>query len=181
MTYWEPEKRDSCNIGSMTAKNVPVISLYELSAGKLAALLARTASRDLFDIAQIAQIIDSTDRKLRLAYVIYGAKQPKDWRKVTAANISVNTDELADRLIPVLKSAITTSITSAEQYAQELLSKCQAFVEPLLPLTERESQFIGTLREKGIIDPTLLTNDPLLIERIKQDPPLLWRASKAGS
>lgn len=180
VTYWDPVHKDSCSIGTMTAKNVPVISLYELSGGKLAALLARTASRDLFDITQIAKLVDSTDSNLRLAYVVYGAKQPKDWRKVTADDISINADELAERLIPVLSNSIATAITSPKEYAEELLSKCRAFVNPLFPLAEREAEFIGTLREKGVIDPTLLTDDPILIERIKQDPPLLWRASKAA-
>lgn len=180
VAYWEPQKMDSCAIGSLRANNVPIISIYELAGGKLAALLARTASRDLFDATQIAKLVKSTDATLRLAYVIYGAKQPKDWRKVTAKDISVDAEELVDRLIPVLNTSIAASISSPRQYAENLVSQCREFVDPLFPLTGQETDFIATLREKGIIDPALLTDDATLAERIKQDPLLLWRASKAG-
>ncbi len=181
VAYWEPERKNSCALDTVIAKNVPLISLCELTGGKLAALLARTASRDLFDIAQISTLVSSTDPNLRLAYVIYGAKQPKDWRKVTAADITVNTDELAERLIPVLNTSITKEMSSPQAYAEKLLSTCKQFVEPLFPLSDREAEFIQRLRHDGKIEPGLLTDDPVLAERISQDPPLLWRASKAGS
>lgn len=56
---------------------VPVISLYELAAGKIVALLARTASRDLFDVKQLSTKLSSDDPDLRLAYVLYASKQPR--------------------------------------------------------------------------------------------------------
>jgi predicted nucleotidyltransferase component of viral defense system len=181
VTYWEPERKNSCAFDGQLAKNMPVISLYELAGGKLAALLARTASRDLFDIAQLSTLLSSDDQNLRLAYVIYGAKQPKDWRTVTAADITVSAQELAERLIPVLKTSIVQSISSPIAYAEELLTTCKKFVSPFFPLTDKEAEFIQRLRQDGNIDPSLLTDDPAMAEHIKQDPPLLWRASKAGS
>lgn len=181
VAYWEPERKNSCAFDTVIAKNVPIISLYELTGGKLAALLARTASRDLFDIAQISTLVSSADPNLRLAYVIYGAKQPKDWRKVTAADITISTDELAERLIPVLNTSIVQKMSSPQAYADELLATCRKFVEPLFPLSDREAEFIQRLRHEGKIEPDLLTDDPFMAERISQDPPLLWRASKAGS
>jgi predicted nucleotidyltransferase component of viral defense system len=181
VTYWNPTKKDSCAFGELQAKNVPVISLYELAGGKLGALLARTASRDLFDVAQLASLLSPTDENLRLAYVLYGAKQPKDWRKVTMADITVSVDELADRLIPVLNTSIVQSISSPKAYAEELLATCRTFLEPFFPLRQNETEFIEHLRMDGRIIPTLLTADPTMCETIRHDPPLLWRASRAGS
>jgi hypothetical protein len=72
-------------------------------------------------------------------------------------------------------------MSSPQAYAEKLLSTCKQFVEPLFPLSDREAEFIQRLRHDGKIEPGLLTDDPVLAERISQDPPLLWRASKAGS
>jgi len=41
--------RRSAAVGSYSATQIPVLDLHELAAGKLAALLSRRASRDLFD------------------------------------------------------------------------------------------------------------------------------------
>jgi predicted nucleotidyltransferase component of viral defense system len=181
VAYWDPVTKDSCTLGTLSAKNVPLVSLYELAGGKLAALLARTASRDLFDVAQISKLVTATDPNVRLAYVVYGAKQPKDWRKVTLADITVTEQELVERLIPVLNASIARGMSSPKDYANELLSTCKQFCEALFPLKEQEAEFIERLRHEGKIDPSLLTDDPVLAERIVQDPALRWRASKAGS
>lgn len=179
--FWEPSRKNSCDVGGLVANAVPVISLYELAAGKLIALLARTASRDLFDVAELSTLVSSTDKDLRLAYVLYGAKQPKDWRKVTIADITGDVDELAQRLMPVLKTSIIESIESPRAYAEQLISTCRKFLEPLFPLSEKETEFIEQLRVNGKIEPTLLTDDVNMVKRISQDPPLLWRASKKGT
>lgn len=181
VTYWLPQKMNSSTLDSLVAKNVPIISMYELTGGKLAALLARTASRDLFDVAQIATKVSSSDPLMRLAYVVYGAKQPKDWRRVTLDAVRIDATELADRLLPVLNASLTKKIEPPETYAKHLVEDCTTFVAPLFPLTEEESEFIRVLRETGKIEPSLITADEALAAAIRDDPALLWRASKAGS
>lgn len=47
---WPPVITDSHPIGAFTARQVPVLDIHELAAGKLAALFSRSASRDLFDV-----------------------------------------------------------------------------------------------------------------------------------
>ena len=42
-------KTDSKKLGSYQALQIPILDTKELTAGKLSALLTRTASRDLFD------------------------------------------------------------------------------------------------------------------------------------
>ena len=49
-----------------------------LAAGKLAALCARRASRDLFDARELLRT-DLDPTKLRLAFVVYGRLNRKDW------------------------------------------------------------------------------------------------------
>lgn len=49
---WPVTAQDAA-IGYYSAMQIPVLDLHELAAGKLAALLARKASRDLFDAHQL--------------------------------------------------------------------------------------------------------------------------------
>lgn len=177
--YFPPKKMDSIKLGSYTAKDVQVISLPELAGGKIAALFGRRASRDLFDVFQLAQKISSKDKDLRLAYVLYGAKQPKDWRSVTLADLNFDVADVKSLLIPVLNSNITSSIESEDKYAKELIDACRQFLKPLFPLTDEEAEFIRLVREDGSIKPELLTDSKELALWISLDPALTWRASKA--
>jgi len=46
---WEPNHADAGPLGTLPTPAFPILDIHELAAGKLAALLARRASRDLFD------------------------------------------------------------------------------------------------------------------------------------
>jgi len=46
---WPAELADSRRVGSFQATQVRLLDLHEIAAGKLAALLSRNASRDIFD------------------------------------------------------------------------------------------------------------------------------------
>lgn len=58
----------------------PILDPHELAAGKLAALLARCASRDLFDTRELLRPGTLDSGRLRLAFVVYGAVNRVDWR-----------------------------------------------------------------------------------------------------
>ncbi|MBX9695964.1 MAG: nucleotidyl transferase AbiEii/AbiGii toxin family protein [Cyanobacteria bacterium] len=180
ITYWDIEQMNSSSLDSLSAKDVPIISLYELSAGKIVALLARTASRDLFDLQQLSSKLKANDQNLRLAYVLYAAKQPKDWREVTIEDISLSTDDVEKLLFPMVNKTLTDKWGSPAKCAEDLVTSCREFLKSYFPMTEKEAQFIETLRNKGRIEPELLTNDADMSMRMKQDPGLLFRASKAG-
>ncbi len=55
----------------------------ELAAGKLSALLARRASRDLFDAHHFLTRVAFDRRRLRVAFVVYGGINRRDWRTVS--------------------------------------------------------------------------------------------------
>src|ERR1700722_19888056 len=69
---WTLLVQDSRTVGSYRATGTPVLDPHELAAGKLVALLARHASRDLFDTHQLLtqQVLDPEE--LRLGFVLYG-------------------------------------------------------------------------------------------------------------
>ena len=95
---------DSRSLGSWRATGIPVVDLHELAAGKLSALLSRRKARDLFDSRLILAMDDLDLQRLRLAFVVYGAMNRKDWRTVSVADVDVDVDvaELVNQLVPSL-------------------------------------------------------------------------------
>ena len=69
---WQPEMKDSAELGEYSASNVRILCEPELAAGKLSALFSRMQARDLFDAHQ-SLMRDSIDReRLRIAFIVYG-------------------------------------------------------------------------------------------------------------
>lgn len=177
---WPVVVKDSRQIGSFFAKEIPIVSPYELAAGKLKALMSRKASRDLFDANLLLQDGNYDYETLRLALVIFGAMNPKDWRTVDPSSVGFLPDELNAKLIPVLNREQSTKVKADLcAWAEALVKECQSNLSKFFPLTEAESEFIKLLREDGKIDPSLITADTGLQEKISAHPALLWRASKA--
>lgn len=178
---WPVVVKDSCDIGSFSAKQIPVVNPYELAAGKIKALLSRKASRDLFDAHLILQDENFEYEKLRLMLTIYGAMNPKDWRTINPADVGFLTDELKARLLPVLNQGQAAKVSEElNHWAQTIVSECQEYLSKFFPLTDQESEFIRLLREEGKIDPSIITSDKTLSENIALHPALLWRATKAA-
>lgn len=61
----------------------------------------------------------------------------------------------------------------------EKVIRCKKLIAPLFPLRKNEKNFINRLRKDGVIEPQLLTDEPVLSEKIKTHPAILRRAEKA--
>ncbi|AQQ71701.1 Type I restriction-modification system methyltransferase subunit [Limihaloglobus sulfuriphilus] len=70
---WEIQTLNSNLLGSYQAQNIPVVDIHELAAGKLAALFARHQARDLFDAHYILCNQNLDIKRLRTAFIVYGA------------------------------------------------------------------------------------------------------------
>jgi Nucleotidyl transferase AbiEii toxin, Type IV TA system len=79
------------------------LDLHELAAGKLAAFLSRTASRDVFDAVELLRRDDLDPDKLRLGFVVYGGANRKDWRTVSVKDMKLDAAELKSQLLPTLR------------------------------------------------------------------------------
>lgn len=88
--FWPVEALDSRPVGSRQVRQIPVLDIHELAAGKLAALLARGAGRDLFDAHHLLTRHTMDRSRLRTAFVLYGAMNRQDWREVTLDDVQVN-------------------------------------------------------------------------------------------
>ena len=79
--------RDSVELGGYVAKDIQLVDLHEIAAGKLVALANREASRDIFDAWRLAQRTDIDWTKVKNAMVVIGAcARTQDWREAGIEN-----------------------------------------------------------------------------------------------
>ena len=93
---WNPTPAVAKPVGTLPTPAFPILDIHELAAGKLAALLARQASRDLFDAHRLLLRGGLDPQRLRIAFVVYGAMNRKDWRTVSVDNITFEPRELTE-------------------------------------------------------------------------------------
>lgn len=173
---WSVERVDSRPVGSFQAKNIPVVDIHELAAGKLAALLSRTASRDLFDASQLRHVRGLDATKLRLAFVVYGGISRKDWRTVSVDDVTVDVAEADAMLLPLLRGHETPRRSDLARWTQGLAADCHDLLSVVLPLADQELEFLERLNGKGDIASEVLTDDERLQTTIRAHPGLLWKA-----
>jgi len=173
---WDIRAADSPPLGDFNAKSIPVLDLHELAAGKLAALLARGKARDLFDCHRILNMDDLERDRLRIAFVVYGGMNRKDWRTVSIEDVDFDAAELARQLIPNLHIRAIPEQGSPAEYGAHLVEECRKALSVVLPFTDAEREFLDLLLDKGKIDSTILTADTALQQRIQSQPLLEWKA-----
>jgi predicted nucleotidyltransferase component of viral defense system len=107
---WPVVKADSPTFIDAAAKGITLLDEHELAAGKLAALLARGASRDLFDARELLRRSSMDLEKLRLGFVVYGGVNRVDWRTVRADAVTTTTEEVQQRLLPMLCDSLRPAL-----------------------------------------------------------------------
>ncbi|MBF0491369.1 MAG: nucleotidyl transferase AbiEii/AbiGii toxin family protein [Deltaproteobacteria bacterium] len=172
---WSPLLLESKRVCSYSSKKIPVLDLHELAAGKLAALLARQASRDLFDAHLLLTQGNLQRDKLRLGFVLYGAMNRRDWRKISTDDLDYNVHELKNQLIPVLRNGFLPK-EEVNSWIERLIKECRTKLEIVLPLTELEIEFLNAILDHGEIRPELLTENQTLIQLIQTHPLLHWKS-----
>jgi hypothetical protein len=173
---WDIQPADSHPLGDFQSKRIPVIDIHELAAGKFAALLARRQARDLFDCHRILSMDDLEKDRLRIAFVTYGGMNRKDWRTVSIEDVDFDAAEVTRLLVPALHDRETKEQLSPAEYGARLVRECREGLSVVLPLTDSERAFLDLLLDRGVIDPTLLTTDASLQQRIRSQPLLEWKA-----
>ena len=193
---WPASAMDSRRLGSWRVGRIPVVDIHELIAGKLCALLSRNRARDLYDSRlalspgfpgspadcsvlgakgpRARATLDPT--LLRIAFVVYGAMNRRDWRTVSVDDVGFSGRELSAQLVPALRDGPAVGAGAAEAYGKRLVADCRSALSAVLPLKDRELAFLDLLLDKGEIDPSLLTPDAVLGERIRAQPLLGWKA-----
>ena len=174
--FWDIQPADSHPLGDFQSKSIPVLDMHEQAAGKLAALLARGQTRDLFDCHRILNMDDLERDRLRIAFVAYGGMNRKDWRTVSIEDVDFDAAELTRLLIPTLHVSTTHQQGSPAEFGARLVRECRDGLSAVLPLSDAEREFLDLLLDKGKIDSTILTSDTTLQKRIQCQPLLEWKA-----
>ena len=173
---WPLTAKSSISIGALQGEDLLLMDIHELAGGKLAALLDRSAVRDLYDVVRLLSMTEIDHGRLRTALVVYVGMNPHNLTDAVPEALNVSAAEVADRLTPLLRRGeVGSSPPEVRAYTERLLSQCREGLKPLLPFRPQEREFLTELAEMGEIRPELLTNDRELGNRILQQPMLLWR------
>jgi len=176
---WPVQRLDSHPLGSIIARGIPVLDIHELAGGKLAALFSRTAARDLFDAHYLLTISHTDKARLRTAFFLYGAMNRRDWRTITADDIEVDYRDARRHLFPLLVQQGLTRRQEQIEMLERMIGKTRRALASLLPLERSERDFLGHLRDEGIIRPDLLELEAAQRAMLAEHPALLWRATQA--
>ncbi len=152
------------------------MSFEFFAAGKLAALFSRKQARDLFDCCKIFKLSNLDKNLLRIAFIVYGGMNRRDWRTVTIEDVTFENNELKRELFPMLQADVVKKLGNPEEFGKRLVSECRESLKTLLPFTEKEKQFFNLLLDEGKIEASILTADEEMRNNIIRQPLLEWKA-----
>lgn len=168
--------RDCHPVGSWRTPPVRLLDLHKLAAGKLAALLARSAIRDVYDAHAILVAPGLDIAKLRLGFVVYGGINRKDWRTVSSADVKADVDVVQRELVPMLRADRAPARRDVAAWTDRLVTECRERLSMVLPLDKRELEFLRRLNDEGEVAADLLTSDLAMQATVQEHPGLTWKA-----
>lgn len=173
---WPAVRRDSHPIGGQKATRVLIVDDHELAAGKLAALLARSASRDLFDAREILRRPGLDRANLRLGFVVYGGFNRVDWREIAVERVRTTAADVDAQLVPMLRLDVRPAKANIAVWAETLIRETRELMSAVLPLEGHELELLDRLNGAGDIAPEVLTAEPAMQAIIRDHPGLKWKA-----
>lgn len=173
---WPIVTADSRRIGAFGATQIPILDVHELAAGKLAALFARSASRDLFDARELLAATAFDPERLRLGFVVYGGINRRDWRSVSLDDIRAEPREVDQQLVPLLRTGVAPARADLATWSGHLVAECRDRLGAVLPFRAEEIEFLDRLNDRGEIAPELLTSDTHMQRLLSGHPGLRWKA-----
>lgn len=149
------QNQSSINLSSYKSPSIPVLDIHQLFCKKE---------------------LDFDQRKLRLAFIVYGAMNKVDWLTVSLKDIKFSHEDLKNNLLQVLSIEEVNSIKDLKQWGEKLQEDCKQALEFLFPFTDKEKEFIESINLDGEINAHLLTDNRALQEIISSHPALTWKA-----
>ncbi|MBB70825.1 MAG: hypothetical protein CMF50_00300 [Legionellales bacterium] len=169
--------KNSITVTGKQVNNLQILDIHELAAGKLTALLDRQAGRDIFDANELFQHSALDKNKLRVLFVLYAAMSTKkDLENATIDDVTVNHDDLKNKLVPVMRNDFAAGFPSIESWTSTIIDNVRRGFEDLLPFSSAEKAFIQSVKSGTGINPELfITGTDLVdVDAIKKHPALLW-------
>jgi predicted nucleotidyltransferase component of viral defense system len=167
LALWQP--------GEFERPRIRVVPAEELIAGKLCALLARAAPRDLFDAIRLPSRLSSvwSTPKLRRLFVALGGTLDHPLHRYGPDRFArVDERVVREQLHPMLTSG-------SEPDAADLRRGAWDAVAPMLDLSEAEREYTDRLQLGDLRPELLFPDDTGMAERLGRHPALLWKAQNA--
>lgn len=175
-----PAERRSIGTDIFTLeRKIYSVSKIELFASKIAALLNRTAARDLYDMYNIVKyglVEEEEITLLRKCVVFYKLISSED--KVITFDTSVidklTKYKIGTDLFPMLRKKEPVDLEAMKQVVKE-------FIDSAMVLTPGETEYIEKFMQGDYV-PGLLFDNEEIVNRIKNHPMALWKVNniKAG-
>lgn len=165
----------SAKLGDFQARDIPVVDVHEVVAGKLVALADRSVPRDLFDARSILAMDGLDRRRLKAALLALGASSRNDWRETAAGNIRPFPSETLPALLSCLPHDYFGSRAGARAWTKETVALCRERLAPLYERSDDERAFLDGVLERGEVDADLLDIEPEVRARIAAMPMLAWK------
>ncbi|MBI4311982.1 MAG: nucleotidyl transferase AbiEii/AbiGii toxin family protein [Chloroflexi bacterium] len=168
-TMWSPDP--------LAAVSASIISLPELCAGKLCALLDRLAPRDVFDVGCLPDLAPGvlTSPSFRALFIAMSGALPHPLHSYLGRSATrLTPQQVRDQLHPMLLQGQEPSAMDLEQAAWPL-------IEPLLHLSSAEQEYVDRLQRGELLPELLFPDDLELAERVRRHPVLLWKAQNAAA
>lgn len=165
----------SAALGDFQARDIPVVDVHEVVAGKLVALADRGMPRDLFDARSILAMDGLDRRRIKAALLALGAAARRDWRTVTDGGLRVSPPELLEALAICLPQNRFSDAPELHAWMRETLSLCRKRLAPLYECSDDEQAFLDGVLERGEVDAGLLDIEPEVQARIAAMPMLAWK------
>ena len=148
----------------------PTVSLEELFAGKIKALMERSAARDLYDVYRLgAQMSRVNPTKVRKAVILFGVTCDQDWRKKDYGTINAIDETMISReLTPLLRSGDAPDL-------EEMKREVKGLLDVLMNYSKTERQFLDQFLDMGEYNPQLLFNDSAQARALSAHPVVLWK------
>ena len=166
----------STPLGGVAATGIPVLDLHEVVAGKLVALVDRSAARDLFDARRILETQTLDWSLVRAGVLAWGAAGRRDWREASLDDIGGDPRELRQKLAVCLPRDFFEAVGGVDRWIADSVALCRAGLAPLFERTAGEAAFLDRLLDLGEIDPAGLAVRDDVKARIAAMPMLVWKA-----
>ena len=168
-------RMESLPLGGMRAKDVLVLDLHEIVAGKLVALVDRHAARDLFDARRILSIDGLDWDRIKAAVLAVSACGRRDWRTMSIDAIEGDPREFRRKLAICLPRDRLAARGEVDAWIDETVALCRDRFAFLFDLTANERAFLDGVLDRGDIDADLLDIAPEIRVRIESMPMLAWK------
>jgi predicted nucleotidyltransferase component of viral defense system len=168
-------RMNSVPLGEMQARDVLVLDIHEIVAGKLVALIDRHAARDLFDARRILSIDGLDWSRIKAAVLALGASGRRDWRTMSLDAIKGDPREFRQKLAICLPRDRFAGKGDVDAWVGETIALCRERFAFLFVRTANESEFLDGVLDRGEINAGLLDIAPEIRARIGAMPMLAWK------